>query len=193
MAEPLKDTASVASHAREDSSIELGHAPKPRIVTDAEKRAVRKLDYSIVPVMTMFYLLSFLVILFSNCVDRETDSHDVRTALILVKKVFLVEKLCTDLVQEMRASLDCRKAWVLRTISIKSALRSYTCMWRLPSYHLATILIVRRPYIAAELPSNLLLRWVGPRLLMPTILTAWGIVVTLQGAFSNVQLRRSGC
>jgi len=34
---------------------------KDRIVTDAEKRAVRKLDYTVIPVMTMFYLLSFLV------------------------------------------------------------------------------------------------------------------------------------
>ena len=36
---------------------------KDRIVTDAEKRAVRKLDYTVIPVMTMFYLLSFLVLL----------------------------------------------------------------------------------------------------------------------------------
>lgn len=39
-------------------------AQKNRIVTDAEKRAVQKLDYTVVPVMTMFYLLSFLVSLF---------------------------------------------------------------------------------------------------------------------------------
>ena len=38
---------------------------KDRIVTDAEKRAVRKLDYTVIPVMTMFYLLSFLVSLIS--------------------------------------------------------------------------------------------------------------------------------
>lgn len=36
---------------------------KDRIVTDAEKRAVRKLDYTVIPVVTMFYLLSFLVFL----------------------------------------------------------------------------------------------------------------------------------
>lgn len=37
------------------------------------------------------------------------------------------------------------------------------------------------PYIAAELPANLLLRKIGPRLLMPSLLTIWGIMVTLQG------------
>ncbi|KAF9041475.1 major facilitator superfamily domain-containing protein [Panaeolus papilionaceus] len=37
------------------------------------------------------------------------------------------------------------------------------------------------PYIIAELPSNLLLKAVGPNLMLPAMLTAWGIVTTLQG------------
>lgn len=37
------------------------------------------------------------------------------------------------------------------------------------------------PYIAAELPSNLLLKVVGPNLMLPTMLALWGIVTTLQG------------
>jgi hypothetical protein len=37
------------------------------------------------------------------------------------------------------------------------------------------------PYIAAELPSNLLLKIVGPNLMLPTMLTLWGVVTTLQG------------
>ena len=41
----------------------LNSMQKDRIVTDAEKRAVRKLDYTVIPVVTMFYLLSFLVFL----------------------------------------------------------------------------------------------------------------------------------
>lgn len=42
------------------------------------------------------------------------------------------------------------------------------------------------PYIVAELPSNLVLRWVGPHIAMPTILTAWGIIVTFQGIFCKL-------
>lgn len=55
------------------------------------------------------------------------------------------------------------------------------------------------PYIAAELPSNLLLKvrnnivhrffspdlehqTVGPNLMLPTMLTLWGVVTTLQGS-----------
>jgi len=37
------------------------------------------------------------------------------------------------------------------------------------------------PYIVAELPSNLLLKAVGPNLMLPTMLTLWGVVTTLQG------------
>ncbi|RXW24368.1 hypothetical protein EST38_g1480 [Candolleomyces aberdarensis] len=36
------------------------------------------------------------------------------------------------------------------------------------------------PYILAELPSNLLLKAVGPNLMLPAMLTLWGVVTTLQ-------------
>ncbi|KAL3460954.1 major facilitator superfamily domain-containing protein [Aspergillus heterothallicus] len=36
------------------------------------------------------------------------------------------------------------------------------------------------PYIAAELPSNLILKKIGPRILLPTLCTAWGVVTILQ-------------
>lgn len=49
--------------------------------------------------------------------------------------------------------------------------------------YLLTLDYVHSPYIVAELPANLLLRKIGPRILMPTILTLWGIMVTLQGTF----------
>lgn len=41
------------------------------------------------------------------------------------------------------------------------------------------------PYIVAELPSNLLLKAVGPNLMLPTMLTLWGVVATLQGVVTN--------
>ena len=42
------------------------------------------------------------------------------------------------------------------------------------------------PYIAAELPSNLLLKFVGPNLMLPTMLSLWGIVTTLQGMYNVI-------
>ncbi|KAJ2931861.1 hypothetical protein H1R20_g5229, partial [Candolleomyces eurysporus] len=41
------------------------------------------------------------------------------------------------------------------------------------------------PYILAELPSNLLLKAVGPNLMLPAMLTLWGVVTTLQGVVTS--------
>lgn len=47
-----------------------------------------------------------------------------------------------------------------------------------------TILYV--PYILAEIPSNLILKFVGPRWLLPTILTLWGMITCLQGIVHHI-------
>ncbi|KAF9529639.1 MFS general substrate transporter [Crepidotus variabilis] len=96
----------------------------------AERKAIRKLDYEIIPVMTMFYLLSFL------------DRANIGNAR--------VAGLQKDLHMTDRQYQIC-------------------------------ITITFVPYIAAELPSNLLLRKIGPRILMSTVLTIWGIIVMSQG------------
>ena len=38
-----------------------------------------------------------------------------------------------------------------------------------------------RPYIAAELGGSLLVKKIGPRFFLPTLVIAWGIVATFQG------------
>ncbi|PGG95543.1 hypothetical protein AJ79_09998 [Helicocarpus griseus UAMH5409] len=43
------------------------------------------------------------------------------------------------------------------------------------------------PYIAAELPSNLLIKKVGPRILLPTLCLCWGIITTLQSQVHNYE------
>ena len=40
---------------------------------------------------------------------------------------------------------------------------------------------ITRTYIATDLPASLLLRKIGPNILMPTILILWGLVTALQG------------
>jgi len=99
-----------------------------------ERRAVRMLDYTILPVMAMFYFLSFL------------DRANIGNARVagLQKDLHLTDKQYEIVV---------------------------------------TILYV--PYIVAELPSNLLLRRIGPNIVMPTLLTIWGIMVTLQGLVTS--------
>jgi len=53
---------SSAATSTKDAEVMPGKLVEFEIVdSDLERRAVRKLDYTILPVMTMFYLLSFLV------------------------------------------------------------------------------------------------------------------------------------
>ncbi|KAF8957377.1 major facilitator superfamily domain-containing protein [Flammula alnicola] len=95
-----------------------------------EKRVWRKLDLWILPVVTMFYFLSFL------------DRSNVSNARV--------------------AGLQ---------TNLKMTNKQYSI----------ALTVTYVPYIAAELPSNLLLKMVGPNLMLPTMLTLWGLVTTLQG------------
>ncbi|KAF8883333.1 MFS general substrate transporter [Gymnopilus junonius] len=108
--------------------------PKDEHLERSERLAVRKLDLTVLPILTIFYLLSFL------------DRANIGNARVagLQKELGL-----TDNQYEI-------------------------CV---------TVLFV--PYIVAELPSNLLLKRIGPRVVMPTLLTIWGIMVTLQGLVTS--------
>ncbi|KAJ3743234.1 major facilitator superfamily domain-containing protein [Lentinula detonsa] len=99
-----------------------------------EGRVWRKLDHRVLPVMTMFYLLSFL--------DR-TNVGNARVA-----------GLQTDLGMSNK------------------------------QYSIA-LTVTYVPYILSELPSNLMLKAVGPNLMLPTMLTLWGIVTVLQGIVNS--------
>ncbi|KAF8136566.1 major facilitator superfamily domain-containing protein [Boletus edulis] len=41
------------------------------------------------------------------------------------------------------------------------------------------------PYIVAEFPSNMLLKRIGPNVMLPIMITAWGLVSTLEGVVHN--------
>ncbi|TFK36156.1 major facilitator superfamily domain-containing protein [Crucibulum laeve] len=123
---PVKD---YEKHADTDSSI---RSDSPAVVVSdvLEKRVWRKIDIWILPIATMFYLLSFL--------DR-TNLGNARVA-----------GLQKDL---------------------KMTNHQYS----------VALTVTYVPYIVAELPSNLLLKIIGPNLMLPTMLTLWGVVTTLQG------------
>ncbi|KAF5364845.1 hypothetical protein D9757_011276 [Collybiopsis confluens] len=110
----------------------VGSSSDLRMVEDPamEKRVWRKIDFYVLPIVAMFYLLSFL------------DRTNVANA---------------------------------RVAGLQTALKMTN-----KQYSIA-LTVTYVPYIAAELPSNLLLKAVGPNLMLPTMLTIWGIVTTLQG------------
>ncbi|KAG6868027.1 hypothetical protein C0993_008227 [Termitomyces sp. T159_Od127] len=99
-------------------------------------RVWRRVDVYVLPVVAMFYLLSFL--------DR-TNLGNARVA-----------GLQSDL--------------------------------KMNNYEYCVALTVTYvPYIVAELPSNLVLKAVGPNLMLPTMLTLWGVITTLQGVVKSYQ------
>ncbi|KXN92713.1 hypothetical protein AN958_06991, partial [Leucoagaricus sp. SymC.cos] len=109
-------------------------APVVKLDPELEKRVVRKLDRNILPILTVFFFLSFL--------DR-TNIGNARVAG-LERDLGLTErqyKICV------------------------------------------TTLYV--PYILSEVPTNLILKFIGPRWVLPTILTTWGAITTLQGLVTN--------
>ncbi|KTW32170.1 uncharacterized protein T551_00852 [Pneumocystis jirovecii RU7] len=95
-----------------------------------DKKLIRKIDLITIPMMIIFYLLSFL--------DR-TNIGNARLAG-LEKDLNLTEK-------QFKMSL--------------------------------TILYI--PYILMEIPSNLIIKKVGPNKWLPTLVVLWGTVATLQG------------
>ncbi|PAV17565.1 MFS general substrate transporter [Pyrrhoderma noxium] len=99
-----------------------------------ESKVVRKIDARLIPVISVFYLLSFL--------DR-VNIGNARVAG-LQKDLKLTDN------------------------------QYQICI---------TVLYVT--YIATDLPASLLLRKIGPNILMPTILILWGLVTALQGLLSS--------
>ncbi|KAJ7472761.1 major facilitator superfamily domain-containing protein [Mycena latifolia] len=99
-----------------------------------ERTVWRKLDRWILPVITMFYLFSFL--------DR-TNIGNARVA---------------GLQKELNMSN-----------------KEYTI----------ALTLTYVGYVSSELPSNLVLKRIGPNLLLPTIMILWGVVATLQGIVTN--------
>ncbi|KAJ6606112.1 major facilitator superfamily domain-containing protein [Mycena vulgaris] len=103
---------------------------QPVVNSELERTVWRKLDIWILPVVTIFYLLSFL--------DR-TNIGNAKVAGLLK--------------------------------DLKMTNQQYSI----------ALTVTYVPYILAELPSNLLLKIVGPNLMLPAMLTLWGVVTACQG------------
>ncbi|KAJ6503584.1 major facilitator superfamily domain-containing protein [Mycena sanguinolenta] len=105
------------------------------VVNDELERTVwRKLDIWIIPIVTLFYLLSFL------------DRTNIGNAKV---------------------------AGLLKDLDMT------------PKQYSIALTVTYVPYIVAELPSNLLLKAVGLSLMLPTMLTLWGIVTACQGTIKT--------
>lgn len=138
MAIPLSKTASAASLSRSTPEkydlSEESMSLEAKVDPTMEKVVWRKLDLFVLPMVSLFYLLSFL------------DRTNVANARVAGMQVDL----------------------------------------KMTNYDYSLALTVTYiPYIIAELPSNLLLKAVGPNLMLPAMLTLWGVITTLQGVVTT--------
>jgi len=115
-----------------DDASELSFEDRERAALD--RRVWWKLDLCILPVVTMFYFLSWL--------DRTNLGN-------------------------------ARVAGLQKDLHLTNA-----------QYSMA-LTVTFIPYILSEIPSNLLLKIVGPNLLLPALLTLWGVVTTVQGVVKS--------
>ncbi|KAF5383049.1 hypothetical protein D9615_004799 [Tricholomella constricta] len=115
------------------SSVSSG-ADAPLAFDPRLEKTWRKIDYCLIPVVAMFYFLSFL------------DRSNIGNA-----RVAGLQK------------------------DLKMSNKEYSI----------ALTVTYVPYIVAEMPSNLVLKAVGPNLLLPTLLTLWGIATTLQGVVKS--------
>lgn len=58
---------------------------------------------------------------------------------------------------------------------------------RLTPLRSTAVTVTYVPYICAEIPSNLVIAKVGPRLLLPSLCISWGLVTTLQCKVHNFE------
>ncbi|KAF5355611.1 hypothetical protein D9757_012907 [Collybiopsis confluens] len=128
----MSSSASIGFEKSGDSESNL--QPQLHEISALEKTVWRKIDCRLIPVATMFYLLSFL------------DRTNVGNA---------------------------RVAGLQKDLGLTNH-----------QYSIA-LTVTYVPYIVSELPSNLVLKAVGPNYLLPTLLTLWGIVTTLQGVVTT--------
>ncbi|KIM42076.1 hypothetical protein M413DRAFT_410689 [Hebeloma cylindrosporum] len=131
----IKGESDVSTHELDAEKASSGDKDTVEEIDDAKVRAaVRKLDWTILPIMTMFYFLSFL------------DRSNIGNA---------------------------------RVAGLQKSLHLTDYQYQV------CVTVTYVPYILSELPSNLLLRKIGPNIMMPAILTIWGIIVTCQGLIKS--------
>ncbi|EDN03450.1 conserved hypothetical protein [Histoplasma mississippiense (nom. inval.)] len=106
----------------------------PEERTNLDRKLLLKLDFLLVPMMGMLYLLSFL------------DRANIGNA---------------------------RVAGLQKDLGISDL------------HYQTAITVTYVPYIVTELPSNLLIKKIGPRILLPALCVCWGIVTTLQSQVNN--------
>lgn len=130
-----------------------------------EKSLKKKLDWQIVPLCLMLYLLSFLDrYVFSQLLIR--NLRLVYSVLVLIFSLFLLDR--TNIGQARLNGLE-------KDLHMSKDGKDYRIA--------LTVLYV--PYILFEIPSNLVVKRFGPARWIPFLVASWGLVSTFQGLVTN--------
>ena len=168
---------------------QVSSAPESPLKTNSEhelhleRQAVRKLDYTLIPVVTIFYLVTFLACSLWNL---------LRPFLIILQdrsnigEKYSVSMRYKGLKFDYRKCSSCRPPkgspfdrHAIRNLCYRIFYVRHTSKNILHIVHNSQQ--QSRPYIIGELPCSLLLRKIGPKFLMPTLVTIWGVVTASQG------------
>jgi MFS family permease len=132
-----------------------------------EKKLLRKIDWHLVPGLAVLFLLSYL--------DRTNGSPSFSfPSLGFLSSPF--SRKCSHRGSRRRHTHECvslRCPW--------SARLSPPFKIQAGNQYLTTLTIYFIGYALFEIPSNVVLKLTTPRLWLPTLTLAWGIVCTLMG------------
>lgn len=148
------------------------------------RKAILKMDLTLLPIMTMFYLLAFLVWFFflpETVFKLMQWMIKDRTNIGMFLRTFKVDIFTIDVLRKCTSRGSSKKlADYGPPIPNCHNHDLCVCVYVVWPSHLV-VLTNYRPYILSEVPANLLIRKIGPHFFMPTILTIWGLIVISQG------------
>ncbi|OAV92306.1 hypothetical protein PTTG_03927 [Puccinia triticina 1-1 BBBD Race 1] len=148
-----------AKHDSEGSCSTAG-PPAKASKTALERNAVRKLDFLLMPILGLYFFLSFL--------DRANLGMTCSTSPIFIQIGLADLKLIQFL-----------KTGNVRIVGLQTDLR-------MTDYDYSMALTMTFiPYILVDLPSNLLIRRIGAGIHIPLMVTIWGLVTCLQGLVTS--------
>ena len=145
------------------SHLEHEEYPDQAELDRLDRRIVRKMDLTVLPLVSVIYLLAYI------------DRANIGNARVVSHESRLWSSIIMTLIR-----LDWTQILVsMTTITSLVCGPSQVCERSLSHNRLA-VTITYIPYILVEIPSNLALKKVGPAVMLPLMSTCWGIVTTLQ-------------
>ncbi len=140
------------------------------------QKTLRKMDLRLIPMLALLYLLSFL------------DRGNIGNAKIagMQKDLSLSGRKFAAFPKFLLVELECRTAQISVGNGRKNASAfTASCPDRTTDQYSLCATVFFFTYCVFEIPSNLLLKRLRPSVWLPSIMVAWGTVMTLMGLVNS--------